>query len=84
LRLVLAALQNQQLLPEAKIITASLVGQPQQSRTANSETFTSPPVDGWQEAEVNVVNEKSLADHNFAPFSRSASKLSAARCIQNA
>jgi hypothetical protein len=47
---------------------ASLVGQPQQSPTANSETFTSPPVVGWQEAEVNVVNQKNLADHNFAPF----------------
>jgi hypothetical protein len=49
-----------------------LVGQPQQSPTANSEIFTSPPVVGWQEAEVNVVNQKSPADHNFAPFNRSA------------
>jgi len=47
---------------------ASLVGQPQQSPTANSVTLTSPPVVGRQGAAVNVVNEKSLADYNFAPF----------------
>jgi hypothetical protein len=47
---------------------ASLIGQLQQSPTANSETFTSPPVVGWQEGEGNVVNQKSIADNNFAPF----------------
>jgi hypothetical protein len=38
----------------------SSAGWPQQSPTAYSETFTSPPVVGSQEAEVDVVNEKSL------------------------
>jgi hypothetical protein len=49
---------------------APLVGQPQQSPTANSETFTSPRCCRTSRRLLlfNVVNEKSLADYNFAPF----------------
>jgi hypothetical protein len=43
---------------------ALLVGEPQQSPTANSETFTSPRL-----MQFNVVDEM-FPDTNFAPFRR--------------
>jgi hypothetical protein len=68
-----AALQNQQLLPEAKIICDQqrLWSDRRRNRPQQTAKHSRPPPRCWTSRRLtlfNVINEMGLSDTNFAPF----------------